>query len=379
MQPQLKPVRPFFSSGPTVKRPGWSPAVLQGAALGRSHRSKLAKEKIHELTSGLRDLLRIPDDYVIAITPGSDTCAFEMAMWSLLGPKGVDVIAYDVFATIWQYDVFEQLKLPDVKLHKGGYDFLPDLTQTSPDRDIVFCWNGTTSGLVIPDGDWISNDRTGLTFCDAISALFVYDVPWQKLDVTSFSWQKGLGGEAQHGMLVLSPRALQRLETYTPPWPVPRLFRMTRKGGGIHQPFFEGDTINTPSLLAIEDALDAVKWCRSIGGLDELITRSQANLDMIAEWIQDQEDWIDFRIPAGPSRSRSSICLHLKDNTLDDEQKWKLCRGIADALEAEEAAYDIKGHAHDAPSLRFWGGPTVDASDIKLALPWVKWAYQKLR
>lgn len=379
MQPLLKPNRPFFSSGPTVKRPGWSPNVLEDAALGRSHRSSAAKAKINELTEGLRKLLKIPHDYAIAITPGSDTCAFEMGMWSLLGPAGVDVIAYDVFASIWESDIFEQLKLPDVKLHKGGYKALPDLTEVSPDRDIVFCWNGTTSGLVIPDGEWISANRTGLTFCDAISALFAYDVPWDKLDVTSFSWQKGLGGEAQHGILVLSPRALERLDNYTPPWPLPRLFRMTRKEGGIHHPFFKGDTINTPSLMAIEDALDALKWCENIGGLDALIERSCANLRVVEEWVEDKKDWIDLRVPKGPSRSRSSICLHLTDENLDVNMKWRLCKEISKLLELEKAAYDIKGHAHDAPGLRLWGGPMVEAQDIELVLPWIEWAYKRVR
>lgn len=377
MQPQHKPKRPYFASGPSVKRPGWSTDALKDAALGRSHRSKTAKEKIRELNNRIRKLLKIPNDYVIAITPGSDTCAFEMAMWSLLGPVGVDVLVFDVFAKIWEADILDQLKLSDVRVFNGTYDALPDFSQTSPDRDIVFCWNGTTSGLVIPHGDWISKERTGLTFCDAISAVFAYDLPWEKLDVTTFSWQKGIGGEAQHGMIVMSPRALERLGSYSPPWPMPRLFRMTRKDGGVHQPFFEGDTINTPSMLVIEDALDALRWCEEQGGLEILIKRSTLNLQVIENWLQDK-DWIDFRVPDPACRSRSSICLHLTEPGLDVDEKWRICKEITELLESLNAAFDIKGHVHDAPSLRLWGGPMVENQDIELVLPWIEWAYQKV-
>ena len=310
-EPAVRPARPFFSSGPCAKRPGWTPEALGGALIGRSHRSKPGKAKLKQAIDRTRALLGIPADYRIGIVPASDTGAVEMAMWSMLGPKPVDAFAWESFGEDWVTDVVKQLKLKDARIHKAGYGELPDLRTADPSHDIVFLWNGTTSGVRVPDGDWIAKEREGLTICDATSAAFAMDLPWDKLDVTTFSWQKVLGGEAAHGMLVLSPRAVARLESYTPPWPLPKIFRMT-KGGKLVDGIFEGETINTPSMLALEDYLDALTWAEGLGGLRALIARADGNLSVISRWVREC-GWADFLAKEQGTRSNTSVCLKFID------------------------------------------------------------------
>lgn len=376
MKPTTKPQNPNFSSGPCSKRPGWNISALEGAETGRSHRASIAKTKIADVIQLSREILQIPDDYKIGIVPGSDTGAFEMAMWSLLGKKGVDVLSWESFSSGWSSDITKQLKLDDVRLFNAEYGQLPELDKVDTDRDVVFVWNGTTSGVKVPNADWIKDNRQGLTICDATSAVFAMDIPWDKIDVATYSWQKVMGGEGAHGVIILSPRAVERLETYTPKWPLPKIFRLT-KGGKLIEGIFKGATINTPSMICIEDALDGLKWAQSIGGLPKLIERSNANLTALQNWVE-KTDWIDFLAEEKDTISNTSICLKIVDswyaNLPADEQAAK-AKEIVKLLDAENVAFDI-GAYRDAPAgLRIWGGATVEASDMEALLPWLDWAF----
>ena len=378
--PAVRPARPFFSSGPCAKRPGWTPEALKNACLGRSHRSKPGKAKLKEAIDRTRAVLRVPDDYRIAIVAGSDTGAVEMALWSLLGPRPIDVLAWESFGEDWVTDVAKQLRLKDTRIIKAAYGELPDLTQIDPARDLVFLWNGTTSGVRVPDGDWIPENREGLTICDATSAAFAMDLAWPKLDVVTFSWQKVLGGEGAHGMLVLSPRAVQRLESYTPPWPMPKTFRMT-KDGKLVEGIFEGDTINTPSMLAVEDYLDALRWAEGIGGLPALIARADANLAALAAWVK-RTDWADFLARDPKTRSNTSVCLKIVDPwfaALGKDAQAAAAAKIANILEKEGVALDIGGYRAAPPGLRIWCGATVETADIEALTPWLDWAFAQVR
>jgi len=374
-QPATRPVRPYFSSGPCAKRPGWSPAALEDALVGRSHRAKPGKAKLAEVLDRSRALLGLPDDYRIGIVAASDTGAVEMALWSLLGARGVDLLAWESFGAGWVTDVVKQLKLPDTRTLDAPYGALPDLSAVDFDRDVVFTWNGTTSGVRVPDGDWIAPDRAGLTICDATSAAFAMDLPWDRLDVVTYSWQKVLGGEAQHGVLILSPRAVERLESYSPPWPLPKLFRMT-KGGKLIEGIFKGETINTPSMLAVEDALDALKWAEQIGGLPGLVERTTANLRAVEGWVS-QTDWVDFLAETPATRSPTSICLKVVADwftALPEDAQAKAAKRMVALLDDAGVAYDV-GAYRDAPAgLRLWGGATVDTEDMAALLPWLDWA-----
>jgi phosphoserine aminotransferase len=376
MKPTALPRVPLFSSGPCTKRPGWGPAELANAALGRSHRSKIGKSKLQDVLDRSRSLLGLPDDYRIAIVPASDTGAFEMAMWSLLGPRGIDVLAWESFGTGWASDITNQLRLEDVRVMRAEYGAIPDLAQVDFARDVIFTWNGTTSGARVPNGDWIPAGREGLTLCDATSAAFAMEIPWDKIDVATWSWQKVLGGEAAHGMLILSPRAVERLETHTPAWPMPKIFRLT-KGGKLIEGVFRGETINTPSMLAVEDMLDALGWAEAIGGLDALIDRSRANLEAIETWVA-ISDWCGFMVADPSIRSSSSICLKVIDpwfEALDIDVQAGFAKRVVAMLEAECAAFDIGGHRDAPPGFRIWGGATVESSDIAAMPPWLDWAY----
>jgi phosphoserine aminotransferase len=380
MKPLVRPQNPHFSSGPCAKRPGWSLDALQGALLGRSHRAKLGRAKIDEVVERSRALLGIPRDYRVGIVPASDTGAIEMAMWSLLGARAVDVLAWESFGEGWATDVAKQLKLADLRLMRADYGALPDLAQVDSDRDVVFTWNGTTSGVCVPNGDWIKPDRQGLTLCDATSAAFAMELPWDKLDVVTWSWQKALGGEAAHGMLVLSPRAVQRLETYTPPWPLPKIFRLTSKGK-FNEGIFKGETINTPSLLAIEDAIDGLKWAESVGGRAALVARAKGNLAAIAQWVE-RTPWIDFLARDPAIRSWTSVCLKLVDDwfqRLPVEAQRAAVKRLEALVDAEGAGFDIAGHRDAPPGLRIWCGSTVERSDVEALLPWLDWAYGEVR
>ena len=375
-KPTQRPVNTSFSSGPCAKRPGWSPADLSGALVGRSHRSKAGKAKLKEVIDRSRSVLGIPADYRIGITPGSDTGAVEMALWSLLGARGVDVLAWESFGKEWVTDITKQLKLADVRVFEAPYGELPDLSKVDTNRDVVFTWNGTTSGVRVPDAKWISDTREGLTICDATSAVFAMDLPWEKLDVVTWSWQKVLGGEGGHGMLVLSPRAVQRLESYAPKWPLPKVFRMT-KSGKLIEGIFEGETINTPSLIAVEDALDGLRWAEKVGGLPALIRRSSENLRAIVDW-QAKSHWCGFLAERPEIRSSTSICLKITAPEVlnaGPERQAKVAKEIAALLEKEGVALDI-GSYRDAPAgLRVWGGATIETSDIRVLLDWLDYAF----
>ncbi len=376
-RPDRRPNRAFFSSGPCAKRPGWSPSVLAEAWTGRSHRAAGGKAKLQEVIDRSRAILGIPDDYRLGIVPASDTGAVEMAMWSLLGARGVDMLAWESFGKGWVTDVIQQLKLDDVRVMDAEYGALPDLGAIDPDRDVVFTWNGTTSGVCVPDGDWIAADRAGLTICDATSAVFAMDLPWAKLDAVTWSWQKVLGGEGAHGMLALSPRAVERLESYVPPWPLPKIFRLT-KGGRLIEGVFRGETINTPSMLCVEDALDSLKWAEQIGGLPALIERSRANLAAVAAWVE-ATPWVAFLAREAATRSCTSICLALTDTgTLAGEDAATAPKRIAGLLDREGIAYDIAGYRDAPPGLRVWGGATVDPLDMRVLMPWIEWAYDEI-
>ena len=375
-RPNVRPANPCFSSGPCAKRPGWSLAALEGASLGRSHRSKAGKAKLREVIERSRAVLGLPADFRLGIVPASDTGAIEMAMWSLLGARGVDMLAWESFGEQWVTDVAKQLKLADVRVLKAEYGRLPDLAQVNGARDVVFTWNGTTSGVVAPDGDWIAADREGLALCDATSAVFAYDLPWDRLDIVTWSWQKVLGGEAQHGMLALSPRAATRLESYTPPWPLPKLFRMT-KGGKLVDGIFAGETINTPSMLAVEDALDGLRWAETIGGLPALIGRAEANLGTIEAWVA-ATPWVDFLAEDPATRSRTSVCLRIVDpgfQALPPDRQATTAKRIAGLLEQEGAGYDVGSHRDAPPGLRLWAGATVETADLQALFPWLDWAW----
>ena len=375
-KPAVRPKNPHFSSGPCTKHPGWTLAGLKGALLGRNHRSAESKARLELAIERTRQLLELPPDYLVAIVPASDTGAVEMALWSLLGPRGVDVLAWEAFSRDWVTDIVEQLKLKDVRALLAPYGDLPDLSQVDFERDVVFAWNGTTSGVRVPNGDWIRGDRQGLTICDATSALFAQSIAWEKLDVATFSWQKVLGGEAQHGMLILSPRAVARLESYAPPWPLPKLFRMT-KDGKLDRALFEGSTINTPSMLCLEDYLDALDWAESVGGLQGTIARSDANTAVIAQWVA-RTDWVDYLARVPETRSNTSVCLRVVDPevlALPPKLRDEIPRRMAALLDAENVAKDIAAYRHAPPGLRVWAGATVEKSDLEALMPWLDWAF----
>jgi phosphoserine aminotransferase len=378
--PTTKPRVSHFSSGPCAKRPGWSVSNLQNACVGRSHRSEDGKAKLAEVIERSKKILGVPADYRLGIVPASDTGAVEMALWSLLGERPVDILAWESFGQEWVKDVVDELKLPDLRLMKAPYGSLPDLDQVDFSHDVVFLWNGTTSGVRVPNGDWIKDDRQGLTICDATSAVFAMDVSWNKLDVVTYSWQKVLGGEAQHGIIVLSPRAVERLERYQPAWPIPKIFRLAQKGKLI-EGIFKGDTINTPSMLCVEDAIDGLTWAESVGGLPGLIRRSEANLNAIAQWVE-QSSWADFLAEKSETRSCTSICLKIVDSwftNLSPEEQAKYTKKLAKLLEKQEVAYDIAPYRAAPPGLRIWGGATVETADIEALLPWLDWAYATLK
>ena len=379
-KPEGRPQNPRFSSGPCPKRPGWSPDALGQALIGRSHRSPAGRARLGEVIDRSRALLGVPDDYRIGIVPASDTGAVEMALWSLLGPRGVEILAWESFGNGWVDDVAKQLKLDDVRVLRADYGELPDLSQVDSDRDLVFTWNGTTSGVCVPHGDWIARDRSGLAICDATSAVFAMDLAWDRLDVVTYSWQKAMGGEAAHGMLILSPRAVARLESYVPPWPLPKIFRLTR-GGKLIEAIFHGDTINTPSMLCVEDAIDGLRWGEEIGGLDVLCARSRANLKVISDWVG-RSEWVDFLARDPATRSSTSICLRIVDpwfSALSPDAQAAMLKRIEALLEVEDVAYDVNGYREAPPGLRIWGGATVERSDVEALCPWLDWAYTAVK
>ena len=379
MKPTRRPRNPCFSSGPCAKRPGWSPAALTEALVGRSHRSGIGKARIVEVVDRSRAILGIPADWQVGVVAASDTGAVEIAMWSLLGARGVDMLAWENFGEGWIDDV-KQLKLRDVRVLQAPYGKLPDLRQVDPSRDVVFPWNGTTSGVRVPNGDWIAADREGLAICDATSAVFAMRLPWDRLDVVTWSWQKALGGEAAHGMLALSPRAVERLESYTPPWPLPKLFRLTSKGKLI-KGVFQGETINTPSMLCVEDALDSLKWAESVGGLDGLITRSERNLAVIARWVE-RVPWIEFLAEDPATISCTSPQLKIVEpwfTALSPDERFQTVRAMTARLEKEHAGYDIASHRASPPGLRIWTGATVETEDVEALMPWLDWAWDEQR
>jgi phosphoserine aminotransferase len=379
-KPTIKPYCANFSSGPCAKRPGWSLENLSGAFLGRSHRATGGKAKLKEVIELHRQTLGIPDDYKIGIVAASDTGAIEMAMWSMMGAKPVDVLVWENFGGEWMEDVVGQLKLDGARTLKVPYGELPDLSQVNKDHDVVFTWNGTTSGVRIPNHDWIASDRTGLTFCDATSAVFAYEMDWSKLDITTWSWQKVLGGEAAHGMIVLSPRAVERLNTFTPDRALPKIFRLMKKGK-LLEGVFVGETINTPSMLAVEDCLDALKWVQTLGGWRGTMKRSENNLRAISDWVS-ASDWIGF-LPEDPAiRSNTSICLKVTDpwfTALDEDTQRAKLKTITSMLEKEGVAYDINSYVTAPPGFRIWGGATVEMADIQALLPWLDWAYGEIK
>ena len=379
-KPDTRPDNPCFSSGPCAKRPGWSPAVLDDALTGRSHRSAPGKAKLKSVIDRSRAVLGIPEEYRVGIVPASDTGAVEMALWSLLGARGVDLFAWESFGIGWVSDTVKQLKLDDTRVFEADYGKLPDLSQWDSDRDAVFTWNGTTSGVRVPNADWIPDDRGGLTICDATSAVFAMELPWTKLDVVTWSWQKVMGGEAAHGMIGLSPRAVERLETYTPPWPLPKIFRMT-KGDKLIEGIFRGETINTPSMVCVEDALDGLGWAESLGGGAALIARSDANLAAISDWVT-RTNWVGFLAEAEDQRSTTSVCLKIVDpwfQTLDADTQSSVPKKMDKLLEETGAAFDINGYRDAPPGLRIWAGSTVEISDIEALMPWLDWAYATVK
>ncbi len=379
-RPAQRPANPAFSSGPCAKRPGWSLSKLEDAWLGRSHRASGGKEKLKQVIEASKSLLGLPPEWRLGIVPASDTGAIELALWSLLGARPVDLLAWESFGKAWVTDVVKQLKLDDARVIEAPYGSLPDLSQVSPTHDVVFTWNGTTSGVRVPNGDWVAADRTGLAICDATSAAFAMDLPYDKLDVVTWSWQKVLGGEAAHGMLALSPRAVERLESHTPAWPLPKIFRLT-KGGQLNEEIFTGATINTPSMLAVEDALDSLAWAKEIGGLPALIGRSEGNLKIVADWVA-ATPWVEFLAAEPATRSCTSICLSIVDPwflSLEAAKQKAVTKSVSELLEVEGAAYDINGYRDAPPGLRIWGGATVEAEDMRRLLPWLDWAFAQVR
>ena len=379
-KPDLRPHNPDFSSGPCAKRPGWSLEALSGALLGRSHRASGPKARLAEVIERSRAVLGMPADWRLGIVPGSDTGAVEMAMWSLLGPRRVDILAFESFSEAWATDITKQLKLADARVLSAPYGGVPDLAQVDPGHDLVFAWNGTTSGVRVPGAEWIAADRQGLAICDATSAAFAMRLPWDKLDVVTWSWQKVLGGEAAHGMLALSPRAVERLLAHKPAWPMPKVFRLL-SGGKLNEGVFRGETINTPSMLCVEDALDGLRWATRIGGLDALVARSEANLAAVAEWVGGSE-WAEFLAVDPATRSCTSICLRIAApwfTALPSDDQAKAAKQLASILDKEGVAYDIAAYRDAPPGLRIWGGATVETADMQALLPWLDWAHDQVR
>jgi len=379
-KPALRPRVPHFSSGPCAKRPGWTREALKDALVGRSHRAKPGRVKLKRAIELTREVLQVPADFRIGIVPASDTGAVEMALWSMLGARGVDLLAWESFGEGWVTDVVKQLKLKDARVLKAPYGELPDLAEVDFSRDVVFTWNGTTSGARLPNGDWIAADRQGLTICDATSAAFAQALPFDKLDVVTFSWQKALGGEAAHGMLILSPRAVVRLESYTPAWPLPKIFRMT-KGGKLNEGIFEGETINTPSMLCVEDYLDALGWAKAIGGLPKLIARADRNLALMAAWVA-HTPWVEFLPKQEAIRSNTSVCLEIADpavRALSPDAQGAFAKSLAGILDKEGVAYDIAYYRDAPPGLRIWCGATIESSDLEALFPWLDWAFAEAK
>jgi len=376
VKPEARPARPHFSSGPCAKPPGWAPEKLPIGSLGRSHRSKLGKARLAHAIALTRHVLRVPDGHRIGIVPASDTGAVEMALWSLLGPRPVTLLAWESFGEGWVTDVVKQLKI-DATIARADYGRLPDLAAVDTDTDVVFTWNGTTSGVRVPDGDWIADDRAGLIICDATSAAFAQDLPWDKIDVATFSWQKVLGGEGGHGILILGPRAVERLESHVPAWPLPKIFRLT-KGGKLIEGIFKGETINTPSMLAVEDYIWALEWAELQGGLDALIARADANAAALSDWVE-RTDWIAHLAEDAATRSNTSMCLRFADDSLDEDAARALAKKIDSLLELEGAAFDINAYRDAPPGLRIWCGATVDTADVEALGPWLDWAYAEAK
>jgi len=379
-KPTTKPKNPNFSSGPCAKRPGWNIQNLKTDSLGRSHRAKLPKQRLVEVINLSKQLLKIPNDYKVGIIAGSDTGAIEAAMWSLLGKTGVEVLAWESFGSDWVKDIKEQLKIKNLTIHQSDYGDLPDFQKINFDNDIVFNWNGTTSGVCLPNADWITDNRKGLTICDATSAVFAMEMDWHKLDVITWSWQKVLGGEAAHGMIALSPKSLERLSEYQPTWPIPKIFRLANNKKVI-EGIFKGETINTPSMLCVEDAIDALNWIQSIGGSKGSIDKSQSNLQVVKTWVE-TKDWIDFLAKDSSTLSSTSICLKITDpwflGLSVDQQQLKI-KEINSLLDKEQVAFDINAYRTAPPGFRIWGGATVESSDIETLLPWIEWGYQSIK
>ncbi len=378
--PGLRPANPQFSSGPCAKRPGWTPDALKNAALGRSHRAKLGKSHLKRAIDLTREVLQVPADYRIGIVPASDTGAYEMAMWTMLGARPVDCLAWESFGEGWVTDVIKQLKLKDARVMKAPYGALPDLNAINPDHDLLFTWNGTTSGVRVPHADWIAADRKGLTFCDATSAAFAQNLDWPKLDVTTYSWQKVLGGEAAHGMLILSPRAVERLESYTPAWPLPKIFRLT-SGGKLIEGIFEGETINTPSMLCVEDYIDALEWAKTVGGLMGLIARCDANAKAVADFVA-QKPFLEFLAKDPATRSNTSVCLNFVDpvvGAMSDRDQAAFAKDVAAKLEKQGVGLDLGSYRDAPPGLRIWCGATVETSDVAALMPWIEWAFHEVK
>jgi len=378
--PGLRPVNPQFSSGPCAKRPGWTPDALKNALLGRSHRAKAGKSRLKRAIDLTRDILQVPAVYRIGIVPASDTGAYEMAMWTMLGQRPVDCVAWESFGEGWVNDAVKQLKLKDARIMLAPYGDLPDLAAVNPAHDVLFTWNGTTSGVRVPNADWISADRTGLTFCDATSAAFAQDLDWPKLDIVTYSWQKVLGGEAAHGMLILSPRAVERLETYTPAWPLPKIFRLT-SGGKLIEGIFAGETINTPSMLCVEDYIDALEWAQSVGSLQGLIARCDANAKAVADFVA-KKPFLGFLAKDPATRSNTSVCLTFIDpaiTALAPEAQAAFAKDVAALLEKEGVGIDLGSYRDAPPGLRIWCGATVEASDVAALMPWIEWAFETVK
>lgn len=374
--PGLRPVNPQFSSGPCAKRPGWAPEALKNAALGRSHRAKLGKSRLKYAIDLTREILQVPAEYRIGIVPASDTGAYEMAMWTMLGQRPVDCLAWESFGEGWVNDAVKQLKLKDARVMKAPYGDLPDLKAVNPDHDVLFTWNGTTSGVRVPNADWIAADRKGLTLCDATSAAFAQNLDWPKLDIVTYSWQKVLGGEAAHGMLILSPRAVERLESYTPAWPLPKIFRLT-SGGKLIEGIFEGETINTPSMLCVEDYIDALEWAKTVGGLNGLVARCDANAKAVADFVA-AKPFLEFLAKDPATRSNTSVCLNFVDPAIaamSEKDQAAFAKSVATLLEKQGVGLDLGSYRDAPPGLRIWCGATVETSDVAALMPWIEWAF----